>query len=536
MKEISCLKYLHFQGESFNICITLNLLEYLVFLCKSVFLKIPLTIRKRKVVCPAEKEGYNVLRLIEHNQFCYVSSEYVEGCFLPEWLKYHPNMEKEEFFYFVHAIVKQLSQIHRCRGNPCYRYVNPYSILVSKERKVYFLDINAESGADQVRLMQRRVIREYFLPPQELYYQTESFALDLYGLGKTIQYMLSQACMDPPLSKREELRFHKILSRCLKINSKKSVQDISEILKIIPKYKKKKEKKRWGKKALLLAAVILVICISGKIFTEKTEKTEKQYVVQGVQENQSSKEEDENRLNKELGLLYFLSLEDYKKSDYYFSQVKEEEFAENMALLARALSGQSVSIVKVQNALEKAEAQIADDEENRKDYYECLIKGYVFLGEAGEPEKIIQLGKSCLEDPQKERTGEIMGYMAMAYERQGEKEKAIEMYEKQLGEEASEGREVIYAKTAQLFAETAQPGKAQEMLREGIEEFPQSEELRIAYIRIQLEDPSVERGICIENISRQLGEFPELGRDEAFRKMMKEYGISVKGESVWQEE
>ena len=43
-----------------------------------------------------EREGYEVLRLIEHNQKCYISSDYVEGKSLIQWLKYHPNLTKKQ--------------------------------------------------------------------------------------------------------------------------------------------------------------------------------------------------------------------------------------------------------------------------------------------------------------------------------------------------------------------------------------------------------------------------------------------------------
>ena len=106
--------------------------------------------------------------------------------------------------------------IHRCRGNPCYRYVNPYSIIVTQEGQLHFLDMDAKSNEEQLRFMQRRVIREHFLPLQQAYYQKASVRLDIYGLGRTIQYILSEADLEPPLKKREEARFHKIISRCLK--------------------------------------------------------------------------------------------------------------------------------------------------------------------------------------------------------------------------------------------------------------------------------------------------------------------------------
>lgn len=43
-----------------------------------------------------QKESYDVLRLIEHGQICYISSENVQGRTLARYLKYHPVMEKKE--------------------------------------------------------------------------------------------------------------------------------------------------------------------------------------------------------------------------------------------------------------------------------------------------------------------------------------------------------------------------------------------------------------------------------------------------------
>ena len=69
-----------------------------------------------------QKESYDVLRLIEHGQICYISSENVQGRTLARYLKYHPVMEKKELFLLLKAIAEQLELIHRCRGNPCYQY------------------------------------------------------------------------------------------------------------------------------------------------------------------------------------------------------------------------------------------------------------------------------------------------------------------------------------------------------------------------------------------------------------------------------
>ena len=45
-----------------------------------------------------QKESYDVLRLIEHGQLCYISSENVQGKTLDRYLKYHPVIKKREIF------------------------------------------------------------------------------------------------------------------------------------------------------------------------------------------------------------------------------------------------------------------------------------------------------------------------------------------------------------------------------------------------------------------------------------------------------
>ena len=103
----------------------------------------------------SSKEGYDVLRLIEHGQSCYISSEYVKGCILAVWLRYHPNLSKDRLLEWIQDITRQLGLIHRCRGNPCYRYVNPYSIIVTQEGQLHFLDMDAKSNEEQLRFMQK---------------------------------------------------------------------------------------------------------------------------------------------------------------------------------------------------------------------------------------------------------------------------------------------------------------------------------------------------------------------------------------------
>ena len=175
------------------------------------------------------QKEYDVLRLIEHNRICYVSSDNVRGCPLVYWIKYHPYVSKRQMIQWIYSIIHQLVQIHKCRGNTCYQFVNPYSIIVTEEEKLCFLDIGAESNKDKVRLMHRRNIREYFLPEGSSIYQNASEELDIYGLGKTLQYLLTFVEVEPAFTKKEEKKLKKMIARCVDKSSRKRFKEVLHV-------------------------------------------------------------------------------------------------------------------------------------------------------------------------------------------------------------------------------------------------------------------------------------------------------------------
>ena len=76
----------------------------------------------------AYEQGYDVLRLIEHSESCYVSSEYVRGRTLIRYIREEKEIEKEQLFAWMRKMAGTLACVHKCRGAPCYQYVNPYSM------------------------------------------------------------------------------------------------------------------------------------------------------------------------------------------------------------------------------------------------------------------------------------------------------------------------------------------------------------------------------------------------------------------------
>ena len=144
------------------------------------------------------------------------------------------------------------------------------------------------------------------------------------------------------------------------------------------------------------------------------------------------------------------------------------------------------------------------------------------------------MGEEYLQMGISENISDIAEDMAVAYEKTGQPDKAVSMYELQLKEEQDQAvKESIYGKMAELSLEAEKPDQAQKILREGIREFSDSAKLRMEYIRVQCQDREIGRDICQKTIEESVKAVPELRKDTEFQKLMKENGFQVKGEKVW---
>ncbi|MGN1267604.1 MAG: tetratricopeptide repeat protein [Dorea sp.] len=487
------------------------------------------------------KEEYGVLRFIEHNQICHISSDVIDGRPLMEWVKFHPRIEKELCFEWIQSIVKQLSLFHRSKNTVCYQYVNPYGLIISRDSRLHILDPGASQNEEILKKMRRKVIREHFLPSEAQYYQNPGEELDIYGLGRTIQYLLSSVELEPELSKSEEIKLQKVIIKCLNRQSKKSFQNISEIQKFIPKTKQSDKKRKIPVIKIGICTVISVaaVWVGNRAYlqgsadsTDAITGDEEKKVQERTEETSQSKEE--RILCEELGLLYFLEFDDYEKSSDYFGRIEGDELAAEMEKLSEILLSNHISQNELRTVLEKIESNLP---ENSEEYYECLFEAYRWLESEEDKENQLRIGAICLENADEKREKETKKQMAVIYEEKGENEDAVQLYSQLLSVEEEEGeREELFKKIASLLDELEKKDEALQILREGIQEHTDSVELRVQYIRMQYKDTSIERVTLIELINEQVGKCKLLAESEEFQKMLKEYGMQVKGGKVCEKE
>lgn len=359
-----------------------------------------------------EKRNYEILKFVMHGDKCYMSTDIVKGKPLIVWLKYHAHITKEQFYEWARQIIADLDHFHRCRGNPCYQYVNPYSVIVGEDRKVYLLDLASKEQEDMMHLMQWRYVRENFLSPENQYYQKSEEKEDIYGFGKMIQYVLSSVELEPELKFLESVRIQKIITRCLDKQGKKRYQKLSDLSGQFSLSEKRNGSKKIMYVMIALAVIGLLVlsgnrivsCISGQsrrqggqdtklADTERKEDMKAQAYQEQFQElkeqweterkelqDESSKREQE--LLYDLAFVYFSQMKDYEVCSRYLEEMKEPDaFAKDMVRLCGMMSradGEDDNTEKrtedeeesVEMLLERMRQEIPDEEDER--YAECI--------------------------------------------------------------------------------------------------------------------------------------------------------------------
>lgn len=460
------------------------------------------------------QQKYEVIRLIEQNAGCHIIMDYVEGEKLITYLKNYPDIEKEQLFLWLRQIIKQLDSIQRVRGMNGYGYVTPYCMIVKKDKSIAFLDFNAESNASVMRLIGKDIIQESF-------FSTERED-DYYSLGKTMQYIFAHVSVNPKLTKREEHKFLKIISKCLSEHFKKHYSNISDILKDFPRKKEKKNRYLWG--FCFILALIIWNCFR---FFPKT-NTENETVT-------------DYALLFDMGLTHFIDLGDYQKSMEFFEKSKPGGgFGADYAEIAKFMCETSEkSEDEVEKILEQIEEKIQEESVEDIRYVRSLLKVYMRLDTETARMKMIELSERLLNDESWKEDDygnkieiEIRELLAGVYSKNAEYKKAIEEYQVLC---QWNHNEEYYKTIIELYEKGNQEKKALETCQKFLEKESYSKEISIIYIRMLCKNTTIERTILEKEIRKIVERFPKLSEEPEFQKLQNEYGIEMKGENIWVE-
>ena len=112
-----------------------------------------------------DEKGYDVVRFIEHGGKCRPAMDYVRGQTLIGRLQTERKIPKKLLFQWFRMLCTQLDCYHRSKGMQCYRYLSPYSVIVTREDKLLLLDLSVPGNGFVMKKMQIPAVRAHFVMP-----------------------------------------------------------------------------------------------------------------------------------------------------------------------------------------------------------------------------------------------------------------------------------------------------------------------------------------------------------------------------------
>ncbi len=413
--------------------------------------------------------------------------DYLPGELLIYRLKRCPEMEKALLFDWMKQLLYQLELFHRCRGNESYRYLNPYSVLVTQEERLFLLDLEAESNEFVLRNMQKRAMRNHFVKPIINIRENTRISLDLYGYGKTIQFILANVNVEPSLTKREENRLEKIIDKCLCENQKNQYEDLKQIKKELPSIQERKLgiPRKWGIGIAVLAGILAVFFVfsrGGKTEGKQQQLQEYAESYGDVQSERPGKPEEEEKGMQQGS--------DYEKGSLGTEQKNVDGMEED--------DGEHDGITE---AAESVDA----------------LQEYMLRNTSQDNWEIIEQGEALKR--------ELLRYLAAAYDREEMKEKAKEAYEELCRVEVQEEfLESAYLRRIALEMEQNQE-TAFQTGKEAILKLPDSQPLAEKYLEVMKTLEGMTKEECQKELEILLEQFPALEDSKSYQELEKAYGL-----------
>jgi len=479
-----------------------------------------------------KESGYAVMKFVSGNGRCHKGSDYVKGRLLAEHFRERQQISKNQLFQWLKQVGKLLEQYHKCETNQYYRFVNPYMIVLTEEGELVLIDPHAESNQELIRQMQQEAIRSSFLPAEEPYYKRGSQSLDIYGLGRTMQFMLARSMIAPPLTKFEEYTFQKIIHKCLNYNSRKPYSGVSELLKNFPKPSNPIPNLRI---ILAIAATLIGIFI---IFSNATESAADTIVYEPI--SVTAKEQVDissitAELYLELGYVYLAQLNLPGESQVYFAQISEQnEVARHYERVAGYLQKQSSGNGGQELEIALSELERLSGADVTIQDYRIWMRAYALLNTSEARGSMIRIGeKALLVTEEREVEQEMIEWLAEAYQEEGEMQQALEKYSCLKQWTVMEKLEPVYLKIVGLYEETGDQQKALSECTEGVEKLIYSQALKIRHIKLLCQYTGEDKQVCEQIIQKYITEQPGIKEEDNFQKLQNEYGIKIEGDQVW---
>lgn len=156
-----------------------------------------------------------------------VVEEYVQGRSLKQVLDEHGLLNEEQAYDIAVQLADILVRLHQLEPAIVHRDIKPSNIIIEKNGHVNLIDFNAARHVNADKNEDTRMLGTvYFAAPEQFGFGQSDERTDIYGLGATINYIMTG---DKPGAGISECRFSDILKKCLMVDAKDRYQSAEEL-------------------------------------------------------------------------------------------------------------------------------------------------------------------------------------------------------------------------------------------------------------------------------------------------------------------
>lgn len=221
----------------------------------------------------------------------YILSDYIEGMTLAELYELGRLQNEDQIIEFSLQICKLISILHRQDPPIIHRDIKPENFIWNKaEDRLYLIDCDSARLYKEGRERDTIVLGTPTHAAPEAYGYTQcDMRSDVFGIGKTIQYMCCGQSDDDALEKCEIPKdIHRIIAKCVEFSPKnryKSVDAVEHDLRSLYECRKKSVSSRSRKRyvAILLAGMTTAFVLGNFLgrYWKFSEKNAKDTLVDG---------------------------------------------------------------------------------------------------------------------------------------------------------------------------------------------------------------------------------------------------------------
>ena len=156
-----------------------------------------------------------------------VVEEYVQGRSLKQVLDEQGLLNEEQAYDIAVQLADILVRLHQLEPAIVHRDIKPSNIIIEKNGHVNLIDFNAARHVNADKNEDTRMLGTvYFAAPEQFGFGQSDERTDIYGLGATINYIMTG---DKPGAGLAECRFSDILKKCLMVDAKDRYQSAEEL-------------------------------------------------------------------------------------------------------------------------------------------------------------------------------------------------------------------------------------------------------------------------------------------------------------------